>query len=1255
MTSQQYLHQQQQHQHQQDIVSNNHVNTYKENFNLKYNEIINSIAVNKEGNFVCLGGKKALQIVDLDTLKNAKCFIQQSKWEVGVVDWNTQAPNLIASSSNHDASIWDINNKYPLLNQFVSHQRPISDLSWSLFDKDILATTSADSFVNLWDLRSPKRVMKLKALNSHILSGIQVKWNKFNSHVLASAHESNLMIWDLRKETTELNTTVHTTKVYGIDWSPHDPYEILTCSQDKSVKIWSYPNLQPKSIISTSHPVLRANIAHSDNNHHNQSASGQLADIAMSTSSNGSNNSSNSSNNNSGNNSGSSNNSGSNSSSNNSGSNTNSGTTASNNQQQHANSTGIMHSLSSSSSEKEAIESSYSLLKQQDEQQLGGHNDEFIGPKELEYELKIIQNKFIDKSLKIEQVNLAQRVCIVSCTVSNKSKSLLNTSNNSSGAGSGIAAGRAGKPCFEQCLLKLVVLVKKDVMDRARGILPPLSPASIVGRNKDYFDSNMMVPPGGMEDSFIMGETNGIDGFPNLSLSTNINNNINNNNNNSSSSSTTKHSRPLSINGLQDILIQDYTQASTIGSGSLNNNNVNNNNLNNSSFSNSSNNSGGGGSKDNSGFLNSVSNGSLSSPRTIVGVTNKHIHSPTNTSDKNLILSKSFEKQHDLQLQQQTKSNDKSPLSGSYKESATSWATAISNTLPADFSLSSHRNSLSISLTTQQLRQMETMPCPRLCGAVFGGNNRLICFWNNIGKGPLINQSAPRTYKDLLNIVNKPGCVGTTTTTTPSAATVLSSSNSINNNNNTVGNPLTSSSPIYDSPLGMNQMYNSENKMSLSSFGSSPTTFALSPLATSQSSQASASSNVNMNIKQHIPTINYQIKILDISPLSPISQYLAKNYIINGTIEEICRHNEMVAKSINRKDLVKLWSVLGMITDMRLFFGANGKIQQSKRAKQDSFEESWAQHPMGRPFVLSLFNHYIKINDIQTISMLYGLLTLSAQKLTQTSRVQDININQQHDTSKSPHLLSPSHSNSNLISQTLGLSFGNLTQGSINFDEFLPKVSQPHGHHGHHGHIHSHFISGSMSGGLISNNWYDPSFCLLTPSHSRSYDQYLNLYSDILLRWELLDKRAELMKFVSSPQTVSDQSANNNNNNNNNSNALKPIQFQITCLKCQRNLVDNFCVSCKIFAFKCAICHISVRGLSSFCVLCGHGGHTDHMKAWFKKHTVCPTGCKCECSMSNLSLSASGNNKYSNHHHLLPDPSNSTLSSSILIDSHFSP
>lgn len=126
-----------------------------------------------------------------------------------------------------------------------AHQRAVSDLSWSLFEPNILATCSADTYINLWDIRfewmnefleksmntcdwkrklskmkpklchwtvqnnkeneqtptnnrDPKKPVKLKSFCGWTGAATQVKWNRHNPMSLASTHNGEVRIWDIR-------------------------------------------------------------------------------------------------------------------------------------------------------------------------------------------------------------------------------------------------------------------------------------------------------------------------------------------------------------------------------------------------------------------------------------------------------------------------------------------------------------------------------------------------------------------------------------------------------------------------------------------------------------------------------------------------------------------------------------------------------------------------------------------------------------------------------------------------------------------------------------------------------------------------------------------------------------------------------------------------------------------------------------------------------------------------------------------------
>lgn len=45
------------------------------------------------------------------------------------------------------------------------------------------------------------------------------------------------------------------------------------------------------------------------------------------------------------------------------------------------------------------------------------------------------------------------------------------------------------------------------------------------------------------------------------------------------------------------------------------------------------------------------------------------------------------------------------------------------------------------------------------------------------------------------------------------------------------------------------------------------------------------------------------------------------------------------------------------------------------------------------------------------------------------------------------------------------------------------------------------------------------------------------------------------------------------------------------------------------------MCQLPVRGLVAWCQGCGHGGHAEHLHAWFQTNLECPTGCGHRCQI----------------------------------------
>ncbi|KAF2655486.1 hypothetical protein K491DRAFT_692819 [Lophiostoma macrostomum CBS 122681] len=241
-------------------------------------EEIGAASISPSGRDVVLASKTGLYILDLDNpWYPPRHVVHRTDWDVADVQWSPFAsrPGRIASTANQKAiifnlSITSLDNKAPVEYILHAHSRAITDINFSAHHPDILATCAVDSFVLTWDLRSPQLVGGTFGLKPSYsvadfeAGATQVKWNRKNEYIIASSHDKFLRIWDTRKGAVPVTTlAAHQTKIYGIDWHRSDPHKILTCSLDKTIKLWDKVGLNerislPTRVIHTDHPVRRA-------------------------------------------------------------------------------------------------------------------------------------------------------------------------------------------------------------------------------------------------------------------------------------------------------------------------------------------------------------------------------------------------------------------------------------------------------------------------------------------------------------------------------------------------------------------------------------------------------------------------------------------------------------------------------------------------------------------------------------------------------------------------------------------------------------------------------------------------------------------------------------------------------------------------------------------------------------------------------------------------------------------------------------
>ncbi|KAH0597716.1 hypothetical protein MHUMG1_04087 [Metarhizium humberi] len=230
--------------------------------------LVGSATISPSGRDIALASPEGLAIIDLDSPYNPPRRLRSHglPWLVCDVQWSPFAARdyWVVSTANHRALVWNLNlredsNTGAIEHSLHGHSRAITDVNFSAHHPDMLATCSVDGYVHWWDLRRPRQ--PVLTFCDWFAGATQVKFNRQDPHILASAHDRFLHIWDDRKASEPVKSiSAHTSKIYGIDWNRTRSTGIVTCSLDKTIRFWDYgkDDNELEHVIRTDFPVWRA-------------------------------------------------------------------------------------------------------------------------------------------------------------------------------------------------------------------------------------------------------------------------------------------------------------------------------------------------------------------------------------------------------------------------------------------------------------------------------------------------------------------------------------------------------------------------------------------------------------------------------------------------------------------------------------------------------------------------------------------------------------------------------------------------------------------------------------------------------------------------------------------------------------------------------------------------------------------------------------------------------------------------------------
>jgi len=456
------------------------------------------------------------------------------------------------------------------------------------------------------------------------------------------------------------------------------------------------------------------------------------------------------------------------------------------------------------------------------------------------------------------------------------------------------------------------------------------------------------------------------------------------------------------------------------------------------------------------------------------------------------------------------------------------------------------------------LNKDDNIPFPRTCGACFAGNGKLVCFWSSSSQ-TYFREGVPKTLEELRRFV--------------SLKKEIQSDFMVDHNELL---SLSSSTIIYK-PAGGPGFHGGGGLGGMNG-GTDDYSEPMSPLDSPSSSSLVDPSISRLSRKQPIsaPSLfNSFISVKDISRHLPISEELARNYILTGPpMSQVCLHNSEVARAAGRIDLVKVWNLVGIM------------MEEDERSRESGDGGGWSKNPFRRKIAASLIDHFRKVADIQMLAMLSCVFSetdsigylIGSKVGLQGPDILRADLDQ---SSVGAHLISTRTFSEATKSKPADLSL----TSTFNSLTLTPSARQPSSHPSNR--------LPSTSGAK------ETQVTLLERSKKELFNYYRTAYADILYKWQFMNARVEVLKFVDRIPVQ-----------------LSTLGFDSVCQWCRRQIQKPLplCRFCNKFAFSCSICHIAVKGISVFCLTCGHGGHVDHLNSWFKAgNRECPTGCRCRC------------------------------------------
>lgn len=165
------------------------------------------------------------------------------------LSWNALHPHLLASSSaDTTVKLWDLSSPSSCAHSFNHHSDKVQTVTWNPVQSTVLLTASYDRTVQCFDSRAPE------SLTSFSLPADPetARWDPHQpAHFYVATEDGIVRAWDLRQPSSPLWTLhAHDSPVSALDINPRIPGCLVTGGVDKLSKIWDISDAKPRLVLS---------------------------------------------------------------------------------------------------------------------------------------------------------------------------------------------------------------------------------------------------------------------------------------------------------------------------------------------------------------------------------------------------------------------------------------------------------------------------------------------------------------------------------------------------------------------------------------------------------------------------------------------------------------------------------------------------------------------------------------------------------------------------------------------------------------------------------------------------------------------------------------------------------------------------------------------------------------------------------------------------------------------------------------------